>query len=93
MAQKSLREALGEFPPNYFAEITLERDIAKFGSVAKVRRVSMNGAAYFAVEPDASDESVAAEIIKAICQNRPLIVKINGHWRAVKLESWDGCFD
>ena len=92
MAEQTLREALGKFPPSYFAK-ELDRDIVEFGSVEGVRRVSLNGPAFYAVEPEASDEAIAAELIKAVCRGRPLIVKVNGTWRSVRLESWDGCFD
>jgi hypothetical protein len=92
MAEQNLREALGKFPPSYFAK-ELDRDIAKFGSVAGIRKASLNGPAFCAVELDASDEAIAAELVRAICRDRPLIVKVNGQWRSVKLESWDGCFD
>lgn len=87
----SIRQALGKFPPMRGGQ-ELDRDIAKFGSVHGVRKASLGGVAFYAVEPDASDEELEEALLSAIRQNNPIVVKIGTKWRAFRLNAHAGTF-
>jgi hypothetical protein len=88
-------EALAKFPKyeTCAGGSDLDKEIKKYGSLEAVKKAYINGKAFYAVEPGASEEQIQTALLDAISRDRPLLVKLAGNWRAVKLQPYDGCFD